>query len=102
MIKDVIKNILYTILLFIVPLFFGLIQSFLFVRMLPGDPVVMYLAAQGISTPSPAQYSAAVQLLGFDQPLNAQFFRYVFELFTGDLGDFCCTFAKYTSNPIFN
>lgn len=86
MLKVVIRNILYTILLPIMPLFFGLVLSFQFFQLLPGDPVLAYLQAQGISSPSPAVYAAAVQLLGFDQPLIVQFFRYLSELFIGNLG----------------
>jgi len=82
MLKDVIRNIIYTILLPILPLFFGLVLSFLFTRLLPGDPVLAYLPTNFTAD----QYNAAVHLLGFDQPLNVQFFRYLSELFSGNLG----------------
>jgi ABC-type dipeptide/oligopeptide/nickel transport system permease component len=89
MLKVVIRNILYTILLPILPLFFGLVLSFHFFQLLlllPGDPVMTYLAATGNPFPSGTEYNAAVQLLGFDQPLIVQFFRYLSELLSGDLG----------------
>ena len=41
----VIRNIHYTILLPIIPFFFGLVLSFLISRLLPGDPVLAYLPA---------------------------------------------------------
>ncbi len=88
MLKDVIRNILYTILLPIVPLFFGLVLSFQFfqlLRLLPGDIVLAYLQAQGIPF-SQAAHDAAFISLGFDQPLDVQFFRYLSELFSGNLG----------------
>jgi ABC-type dipeptide/oligopeptide/nickel transport system permease component len=85
MLKVVIRNILYTILLPIVLLFFGLVLSFLFARLLPVDPVQLYI--DSFWTPfGKMPYDEAVKLLGFDQPLIVQFFRYLSELFSGDLG----------------
>jgi len=86
MLKVVNRNILYTILLPILLLFFGLVLSFQFLLLLPGDPVMVYLQGQGVHHPSAAEYNAAYQLLGFDQPLIVQFFRYLSELFSGNLG----------------
>ncbi len=80
--KDVVKNIIYTILLLIVPLFFGLVLSFLFGKLLPGDPVLAYLPPSFTE----AEYMAMLHQLGLDKPLIVQFFRYVFDLFTGNLG----------------
>ena len=88
MLKVVIRNILYTILLPIVPIFFGLVLSFQFFQLLlllPGDIVLAYLQAQGIPV-TPAAYDAALISLGFNQPLDVQFFRYLSELFSGNLG----------------
>ena len=78
----VIRNIHYTILLPIIPFFFGLVLSFLISRLLPGDPVLAYLPAHFTAE----EYLAAIRLLGFDQPLVFQFFRHLAELFTGTLG----------------
>jgi peptide/nickel transport system permease protein len=86
MVKDIVKNILYTILLPIIPLFLGLVLSFFFTRLLPGDPVIAYLSATGNPTPTPAEYNAAVTLLGFDTPLYFQFLKYLVELFSGNYG----------------
>ena len=82
----VIKNIIITILLFIVTISLGLLFSFLIVSMLPGDPVLAYLAARGIPSPSQAQYDAMVIELGFNQPLIVQYLRYIGELFTRNWG----------------
>jgi len=86
MTSDIKKNILYTILLPIVALFFGLALSFILIRSLPGDPVLAYLQAIGIPFPTQPQYLAALQQLGFDKPLIEQFFRYLGDFFTGNLG----------------
>ena len=82
MLKDVKRNIIYTILLLIVPIFFGLVLSFLFGKLLPGDPVLAYLPPSFTE----AEYLMMVRRLGLDKPVIVQFVRYVFELFTGNLG----------------
>jgi len=82
MLRNVIRNIIYTTILPVVTLFVGLIVSFLLSRLLPGDPVLAYLP----SSFSPAQYNQMVQILGFDKPIIAQFFRYLAELISGDFG----------------
>ena len=82
MLKVVIRNIIYTILLSIIPFFFGLVLSFLFSRLLPGDPVLAYLPQNFTAE----EYYTALHLLGLDQPLIVQFFRYLSELFSGNLG----------------
>ena len=86
MLKVVIRNVIYTILFPIVLLFFGLVMSFFLTRLLPGDPILAHLAAVGIYNPTPGVYIAMAQTLGFDQPLDVQFFRYISELFSGNLG----------------
>ncbi len=82
MLKVVIRNIIYTILLPIVPLFMGLVLSFLFCRLLPGDPVLAYLPPHFTA----AEYLAMLRQLGLDQPIYIQFLRYILDLFTGNLG----------------
>ena len=82
MIKVVIRNIIYTILLPMVALFFGLVLSFLITFYFPGDPVLVYLPKNFTAE----QYNAMVHVLGFDQPLLIQFFMYLTQLFTGNLG----------------
>lgn len=82
MIKVVIRNIIYTILLPMVALFFGLVLSFLITFYFPGDPVLVYLPPSFTAE----QYNAMVHVLGFDRPLLIQFFMYLTQLFTGNLG----------------
>jgi len=82
MLKVVIRNIIYTILLLIVALFLGLVLSFVFSRLFPGDPVLPFLPP-GFTQ---AEYLAMIRQLGLDQPIIVQFFRYLFDFFTGNLG----------------
>ncbi|MBY8979617.1 MAG: hypothetical protein KGD72_04455 [Candidatus Lokiarchaeota archaeon] len=82
MIKVVIRNIIYTILLPTVALFLGLVLSFLLSLFLPGDPVLPFLPPYFTAE----EYNAVLKLLGFDQPLIIQFFMYLTQLITGNLG----------------
>jgi glutathione transport system permease protein len=58
------------------------ILAFAFVHMLPGDPARM-MAGQDAD---PATIELLRQQLGLDRPLPVQYFRYIGNLFTGDLG----------------
>ena len=57
------------------------ILAFAFVHMLPGDPARM-MAGQDAD---PATIELLRQQLGLDRPLPVQYFRYIGNLFTGDL-----------------
>ena len=57
-----------------------------FVRLLFGDPVIAYLAAMGIHSPSPAQYLAAQHALGLDLPIVLQYIKFLCQTFTGNWG----------------
>ncbi|MBY8988619.1 MAG: ABC transporter permease, partial [Candidatus Lokiarchaeota archaeon] len=81
MLKVVIRNIIYTILLPIVALFLGLVLSFVFGRLIPVN-VIAYLPPFFTEE----DYMAMIRQLGLDQPMIAQFFRYLSDLFTGNLG----------------
>jgi ABC-type dipeptide/oligopeptide/nickel transport system permease component len=81
MLKVVIRNIIYTILLPIVALFLGLYLSFLLSRFIPGDRVLPYLPPSFTA----AEYNAMLTQLDLDKPLIVQFFRYLFDLLTGNL-----------------
>ncbi|MDQ0505649.1 ABC transporter permease [Xanthobacter agilis] len=66
-----------------IPTLFGVIVvTFLLTRALPGDPAA-YFAGPAATPESIAQVRAA---LGLDQPLPAQFARYLQDLATGNLG----------------
>lgn len=68
----------------LVPTFVGVaIVAFSFIRLLPGDPVLLMAGERGISAERHAQLTAA---LGYDQPLPIQFWHYLTSLFSGDFG----------------
>ncbi|SES34510.1 dipeptide transport system permease protein [Tranquillimonas rosea] len=71
-------------LLTFVPTFFGVtLVSFAFIRLLPGDPILLLAGERGVSQERYEQLSAQ---LGFDQPLWKQYIDYLAGIFQGDLG----------------
>lgn len=78
-----IRFLLSRILTFI-PTFFGVtLVAFAFIRMLPGDPVIVMAGERGISAERYAEVSAQY---GFDRPLYVQYFEYLNNVLHGDLG----------------
>lgn len=76
---------LVTKILYLIPTFFGItIVAFGFVRILPGDPVLLMAGERGIS---PERHAELSHQLGFDQPVWAQYFSFIGHLFQGDLGN---------------
>ncbi|MCB1398909.1 MAG: ABC transporter permease subunit, partial [Rhodobacteraceae bacterium] len=72
-------------LLYLVPTFIGItIIAFGFVRVLPGDPVLLMAGERGLSPERHAELSAQ---LGFDRPLWAQYLEFMNRLLHGDLGN---------------
>ena len=72
-------------LLYLVPTFLGItVIAFGFVRVLPGDPVLLMAGERGLS---PARHAELSALLGFDKPIWAQYFDFLIRLFHGDLGN---------------
>lgn len=72
-------------ILYLVPTFLGItIIAFGFVRVLPGDPVLLMAGERGISPERHAELSAQ---LGFDKPLWAQYLDFLGRLLHGDLGN---------------
>lgn len=55
---------------------------FLLFRLLPGDPTTLYLQ----SGMTPEERQMVLERLGLDRPLHIQYFDYVTNLLTGDLG----------------
>ena len=98
MVRNFNRKIVYTIVLPIVILLLGLYLSFTVGQFLPGDPVLSYLFAHGITHPTVEQYEMAKSTLGLDQPVFIQFFRYLADLFTGNLG---YSISVEMGNPIF-
>lgn len=68
----------------IVPTFIGItVVAFGFVRILPGDPVLLLAGERGLD---PERYQELMHRFGYDQPILMQYFDYVLGLFQGDFG----------------
>ena len=62
---------------------------FLFVRLLPGDPLLIYMASFDIdrqTSISQENYQALLELWGLDRPIPVQYIDWLGKLFQGDLG----------------
>jgi dipeptide transport system permease protein len=71
-------------LLLIVPTFIGItLVAFLFIRLLPGDPVILMAGERGVS---PERHAELMAQFGFDQPLWKQYADYVGGLLQGNFG----------------
>ena len=71
-------------LLYLIPTFIGItIVAFAFVRVLPGDPVLLMAGERGVS---PERHAQLLAQLGFDRPLWEQYINYVWNLLHGDFG----------------
>jgi dipeptide transport system permease protein len=68
----------------LIPTFIGVsIVAFLFIRLLPGDPVALLSGERVMSPERHAEISAQ---LGMDRPMVVQYFDYLGGVLTGDLG----------------
>lgn len=68
----------------IVPTLFGIcLLSFLVIRFIPGDPVILLLGERGND---PEVYAQMKKSLGLDLPVYTQFFSYLGNILKGDLG----------------
>jgi len=68
----------------LLPTFFGVtLVAFVFIRMLPGDPVMLMAGERGMSE---ERHAEMMQVFGFDRPIYEQYFSYVGDLLQGDLG----------------
>ncbi|MEE9909019.1 ABC transporter permease subunit [Brucella intermedia] len=71
-------------LVYLVPTFIGItIVAFAFVRVLPGDPVLLMAGERGVS---PERHAELMAQLGFDRPILQQYLDYVWNLLHGDFG----------------
>lgn len=71
-------------LLYLIPTFIGItIVAFAFVRVLPGDPVLLMAGERGVS---PERHAELLAQLGFDKPIWEQYLHYVWNLLHGDFG----------------
>ena len=75
---------LFSKLLTFLPTFFGVtLISFSFIRVLPGDPIIVMAGERGLSD---ERYQELVKQFGFDRPLMEQYFDYLSGVLQGDLG----------------
>jgi dipeptide transport system permease protein len=68
----------------LVPTFFGVtLIAFVFIRMLPGDPVLLMAGERGMSE---ARHARLMKEFGFDRPILVQYASYLKQIAHGDLG----------------
>ena len=79
----------------LIPTFIGVtIASFLFIRLLPGDPVLLMAGERGIT---PERHAELMTQFGFDRPLYAQYLDYLLSALGGDLGN-----SLVTKKPVWD
>jgi dipeptide transport system permease protein len=68
----------------LIPTFIGVsIVTFAFIRVLPGDPILLLAGERSVD---PARYVQLEHLLGFDRPLVVQYLDYLWGILHGDFG----------------
>lgn len=68
----------------LIPTFVGVsLVAFSFIRLLPGDPVMLM---SGERVMSPERHAAIMHQLGYDRPMPVQYLDYLGGVLTGDLG----------------
>jgi len=78
------KYLLSRLLTFL-PTFIGVtLISFEFIRVLPGDPIIVMAGERGMSD---ERYAELVQEMGFDRPVLVQYWEYLGGVIQGDLGN---------------
>ncbi|SNS14468.1 ABC transporter permease subunit [Tropicimonas sediminicola] len=88
-------NFLLSRLLTFVPTFIGVtLISFSFIRVLPGDPIIVMAGERGMSEERYAELQAQ---FGFDRPLLVQYWDYMTGVLQGDLGN-----SFVTKKPVFD
>ena len=72
-------------LLYLIPTMLGItLVAFGFIRLLPGDPVLLMAGERGVS---PERYAQIAAQLGYDKPVWQQYLHYLGNLLQGDLGN---------------
>ena len=88
---------LATRLLTFIPTFIGVtLISFAFIRVLPGDPIIVMAGERGLSE---ERYAELMTQFGFDQPITAQFWDYLIGVLQGDLGQSYVTKKPVWAGP---
>ncbi len=78
----------------LVPTFFGVtFVAFLFIRLLPGDPVLLMDGERGMSE---ERHARLMQEFGYDRPVIVQYGSYLKDLASGDFGT-----SIITKKPVF-
>lgn len=86
---------LFARLALLVPTFIGVtIIAFGFIRLLPGDPVLLLAGERGLS---PERYAQLMEQFGFSKPVWQQYLDYLAGVLTGDLGN-----SIVTKKPVFD
>ena len=68
----------------LIPTFIGVtLVSFLFIRLLPGDPIIAMAGERGLSA---ERYAQLVHQFGYDRPIYEQFLSYFWSILNGDFG----------------
>ena len=69
----------------LIPTFLGVtLAAFAFIRILPGDPVLLMAGERGTT---PERHAELMHQFGFDRPLYEQYFDFLFSALQGDLGN---------------
>ena len=69
----------------LVPTFIGItIAAFAFIRLLPGDPIIVMAGEKGVSE---ERHEELMKQFGFDRPLYEQYAKYLLNALQGDLGN---------------
>lgn len=82
MLEYIVRRILQMILVLLIVT----IIVFTVVRLLPGDPILMYLTSQSVQDITQEQIDALRHEVGLDKPLFVQYFSWLAKAATGDLG----------------
>ncbi|MBL1241438.1 MAG: ABC transporter permease subunit [OCS116 cluster bacterium] len=68
----------------LIPTFFGItLAAFIFIHLIPGDPIEVMAGERGVS---PEKHAELMHAFGLDQPLWKQYLDYIWQLLHGDLG----------------
>lgn len=78
--------IIRRIFLAIIVIFIVSVIVFLVMRLLPGDPIMVYISQQQFEMLSDEQIQAVRAEFGLDKPWPVQYINWIFGIFRGDLG----------------
>jgi peptide/nickel transport system permease protein len=78
--------IIRRLLMGIVIVFIVTVMIFLFMRLLPGDPLTIYVSRSDMSNLTPAQMHSLQVKFGLDRSMPEQYVRWIGGIFRGDFG----------------